>query len=84
MPTITTLRFMAAITLAFAHAYQVICLVRRILAVRLKKKFHLPSGDRNLVVVNVHFEPDLTLRSLRERLRLRTPHWPLFTEVLGG
>ena len=28
------------------------------------------SGDCNLVVVNVYFEPDLTLRSLRERLRL--------------
>ena len=26
----------------------------------------IQSGDRNLVVVNGHFEPDLTLRSLRE------------------
>ena len=30
------------------------------------------SGGQSLVVVNVHFEPDLTLRSLRERLRLIT------------
>ena len=30
------------------------------------------SGCRNLVVVNVHFEPELTLRSLRERLCLIT------------
>ena len=33
------------------------------------------SGCRNLVVVNVHFEPELTLRSLRERLCPITPHW---------
>ena len=26
----------------------------------------IQSGDRNLVVVNIHFEPDLTLRNLRE------------------
>ena len=30
----------------------------------------------NLVIVNVHFGPELTLRRLRERLRLITPHWP--------
>ena len=41
------------------------------------------SGGRNLVVVNVHFEPDLTLRSLRERLRLVTPYWPLYPEAVG-
>ena len=34
----------------------------------------IQSGDRNLVVVNIHFEPDLTLKNLRERLRLVTPH----------
>ena len=28
------------------------------------------SGCRSVVVVNVHFDPELTLRSLRERLRL--------------
>ena len=41
------------------------------------------SRDRNLVVVNVHFDPDLTLRSLRERQRLLTPHWPLYPEAIG-
>ena len=41
------------------------------------------SGGRNLVVVNVHFESDLTLRSLRERLRLITPYWPLYPEAVG-
>ena len=41
------------------------------------------TGDRDLVVVNVHFEPDLTLRNLRERLRLITPHWPFFPEAVG-
>ena len=34
---------------------------------------NIQSGARNLVVVNVHFEPDPTLRSLRERLRLTIP-----------
>ena len=40
------------------------------------------SGCRNLVVVNVHFELELTLRSLRERLRLMTPHGPHYSDVL--
>ena len=44
---------------------------------------NIQSGDRNLIVVNIHFEPDLTLRNLRERLRLITPHWPLCPEGLG-
>ena len=35
------------------------------------------SGDSILVIVNVHFEPDLTLRSLRERLLLIFPHLAL-------
>ena len=43
----------------------------------------IQSGDRYLVVVNVHFEPDLTLRNLRERLRLITPHWVHYPEALG-
>ena len=43
----------------------------------------MQSGARNLVVLNIQFEPDLTLRNLRERLRLTTPHWPLFPEALG-
>ena len=33
------------------------------------------AGCRSLVVVDVHFEPELTLRNLRERLRLITFHW---------
>ena len=41
------------------------------------------SGCRNLVVINVHFEPELTLRSLRERLRLITPHWPQYPDAIG-
>ena len=38
----------------------------------------IQSGDCVFVVVNVHFEPVLTLRSLRERLHLITPHWPCY------
>ena len=43
----------------------------------------IQSGDC-VLVVNVHFEPDLTLRGLRERLRLVTPQWPRYPGVLGG
>ena len=35
---------------------------------------NIQSGCRSIVVVNVHFEPELTLRSLRESLRRTTPH----------
>ena len=41
------------------------------------------SGDSILVIVDVHFEPDLTLRSLRERLRLIFPHWPCNPGAFG-
>ena len=41
------------------------------------------SGCQILVVVNVHFEPELTLRSLRERLSLITPHWPQYPDDIG-
>ena len=41
------------------------------------------TGCRNLVVVNAHLEPEWTLRRLRERLRLITPHWPLYPEAVG-
>ena len=41
------------------------------------------SGHRNLVVVNNHFKPELTLRSLRERQRLITPHWPPYPNAVG-
>ena len=36
------------------------------------------SGRQRLGIVNVHFEPELTLRRLRERLRLSHPHWPSY------
>ena len=32
------------------------------------------SGCNVFVIANVHFEPDLTVRRLRERLRFITPH----------
>ena len=41
------------------------------------------SGCRNHVVVNFHLEPELTLMSLRERLRLITPHWPQCPNAIG-
>ena len=44
---------------------------------------NIGSGCRSLVVVDAHFEPELTLRRLRERLRLITPHWPPFPEAVG-
>ena len=37
---------------------------------------NVQSGRHSLVIVNVHFEPELTLRQLRERLRLISPHCP--------
>ena len=43
----------------------------------------LQLGRHSLVIVNVHFEPELTLRHLRERLRLITPHWPSYPNALG-
>ena len=41
------------------------------------------SERQNLVIVNVHFELELTLRRLRERLRLITPHWPSYPNAVG-
>ena len=41
------------------------------------------SGCQSLVIVNAHFEPELTLRSLRERQRLITPHWPHYPDAIG-
>ena len=34
---------------------------------------NVQSGRQSLVIVNVHFEPELKLRQLRERLRLINP-----------
>ena len=41
------------------------------------------SGRQSPVIVNVHFEPELSLRRLRERLRLITPHWPSYPNAVG-
>ena len=35
------------------------------------------------MIVTVHFEPELTLRRLRERLRLIAPHWPPYPNAVG-
>ena len=37
---------------------------------------NIQSGRQSPVIVNVHFEPELSLRQLRERLHLINPHWP--------
>ena len=44
---------------------------------------NIQSGRHNLVIVNVHFEPELTLRQLRGRLRLIHPHWPVYPSGVG-
>ena len=44
---------------------------------------NIQSGRHNLVIVNVHFEPELTLRQLRERLHLIHPHWPSYPNGEG-
>ena len=36
-----------------------------------------------MVVVNVHFELDLALRDLRERLRFISLYWPHYSEAFG-
>ena len=41
------------------------------------------SGECVLVVINVHFEPDLILRDLRERLRRIVFRWPRYLEGFG-
>ena len=41
------------------------------------------SGGSVMVIVNVHFEPDLILRDLPERLRRVSPHWPRYPEAFG-
>ena len=44
---------------------------------------NIQSWRKNLVIVTVHLEPELTLRRLRERLRLIAPHWPLYPNAVG-
>ena len=41
------------------------------------------SGRRNLVVVNVHFEPKLTLRNFARDYVPITPHWPQYANAIG-
>ena len=42
----------------------------------------IQSGRRSLVIVSAHFEPQLTLRRLRERLLVITPHWPSYPNAV--
>ena len=44
---------------------------------------NIQSGRQSLVIVNVHFEPELTLRHLRGRLRLIIPRWPSYPNAVG-
>ena len=44
---------------------------------------NIQSGRQSLVIVNVHFEPEFTLRQLRERIRLINPHWPSYPNAVG-
>ena len=44
---------------------------------------NIQFGRHNLVIVNVHFEPELTLRQLRRRLHLIHPHWPSYPYGVG-
>ena len=44
---------------------------------------NIRSGRHNLVLVNVHLEPELSLRQLRGRLRLVHPHWLAYPNGVG-
>ena len=44
---------------------------------------NVQSGRQSLVIVKVHFEPELTLRRLRETLRLVIPRWPSYPNAVG-
>ena len=44
---------------------------------------NIQSGRQSLLIVNVHFERELTLRQSRERLRLINPHWPSYPDAVG-
>ena len=43
----------------------------------------IQSERHNLVIVNVHFEPERSLRQLRGRLHLIHPHWPSYPSGVG-
>ena len=45
-------------------------------------KTRLSCERLSFLIVNVHFEPELTLRNLRERLCLITPHWPQYPDAI--
>ena len=44
---------------------------------------NIRTERHSLVIVNVLFEPDLTLRQLRGRLRLIHPHWLAYPNEVG-
>ena len=44
---------------------------------------NIQSGQKNPVIVDVHLELELSLRRLRERVRLITPHWPSYPNAVG-
>ena len=44
----------------------------------------IQSGRHSLVIINVHFEPELSLRQLRERLHLIHPQWPSYPSGVGS
>ena len=44
---------------------------------------NVQSERHNFVIVNVHFEPELTLRHLRGSLHLIHPHWPSYPNGVG-
>ena len=44
---------------------------------------NIRSRRHSLVIVNVHFEPELTLRQLHGRLSIIHPHWPAYPCGVG-
>ena len=44
---------------------------------------NIQSGRHNLVIVDLHFDLELTLRQLRDRLRLIHPHWAAYPYGVG-
>ena len=68
--------------LVFSYFYYKVFLPEEAIVIHLiicQGRYHLVNtqfGRHNLVIVNVHFEPELTLRQLRGRLHLIHPHWP--------
>ena len=44
---------------------------------------NVQSGRHNFVIVNVHFEPELSLAQIRGRLHLIHPHWTSYPNGVG-